>query len=53
MILIMILTIDLEQVVSAYLKQKYKDFERPTNYKNRAFEKWYATIHSDLFYWND
>ena len=35
----MILTTDLEQLVSSYLKQNYKDFERPTNWKNHAFQE--------------
>ena len=35
----MILTTDLEQVVSSYLKQNYKDFERLTNWKKPCFSK--------------
>ena len=45
----MILTTDLEQVVSPYLKQNYEDFERPISQKNHALEKVACNHHSGLF----
>ena len=47
----MILTTDLEQVVSPYLKQNYEDFERPISQKNHALEKVACNHHSGLFLW--
>ena len=45
----MILTTNLEKVVSTNLKQNYEDFERPISRKNHALEKVACNHHSGFF----